>query len=98
MFPDDLLAWVQATQPQAWDAIVKNHGSNAAETLLSRVRDQLNQRGTLDVHIEADDSADRNAAIAGKVILDLAKLEQADRHHRDKMDLADRKLTAISAA
>ena len=50
------------------------------------------------VHIEADDSADRNAAIAGKVILDLAKLEQADRHHRDKMDLADRKLTAISAA
>ena len=49
LFPDDLLAWVQATQPQAWDAIVKNHGSNAAETLLSRVRDQLNQRGTLDV-------------------------------------------------
>ncbi|MCX7411710.1 MAG: type I restriction endonuclease [Planctomycetales bacterium] len=49
LFPDDLLAWVQATQPQAWDAIVKNHGTNAAETLLSRVRDQLNQRGTLDV-------------------------------------------------
>ena len=49
LFPEDVLAWVQATQPQAWDAIVKNHGTNAAETLLSRVRDQLNQRGTLDV-------------------------------------------------
>ena len=49
LFPDDVLAWVQATQPKAWDAIVKNHGTNAADTLLSRLRDQLNQRGTLDV-------------------------------------------------
>ena len=25
LFPDDVLAWVQATQSKAWDAIVKNH-------------------------------------------------------------------------
>jgi type I restriction enzyme R subunit len=49
LFPDDVLAWVQATQPKAWDAIVKNHGVNAAETLLTRLRDSLDQRGTLDV-------------------------------------------------
>jgi type I restriction enzyme R subunit len=49
LFPEDLLAWVQATQPQAWEAIVKNHGANAADTLLNRLRDSLDQRGTLDV-------------------------------------------------
>ena len=49
LFPEDALAWVQETQPKAWDAIVKNHGSNAADTLLSRLRDSLDQRGTLDV-------------------------------------------------
>ena len=49
IFPDDVLAWVQDTQPKAWDAIVKNHGANAADTLLTRLRDQLDQRGTLDV-------------------------------------------------
>ena len=49
LFPPDLLAWVQETEPKAWEAITKNHGSHAAETLLSRVRDQLEKRGTLDV-------------------------------------------------
>ena len=49
LFPDDVLAWVQATQPKAWDAIAKNHGTHATETLLTRLRDQIDQRGTLDV-------------------------------------------------
>src|SRR5207302_631711 len=35
--------------PRAWDAIGKYHGSHAAETLLTRLRDQIDQRGTLDV-------------------------------------------------
>lgn len=49
LFPEDVLAWVQATQPQAWETLGKNHGAAAAETLLTRLRDQLGQRGTLDV-------------------------------------------------
>ena len=49
LFPEDVLAWVQATQPTAWETIVKNHGAQAAETLLTRLRTQLDQRGTLDV-------------------------------------------------
>ena len=49
LFPADVLGWVQATQPKAWDTLVKNHGAQAAETLLSRLRDQIDQRGTLDV-------------------------------------------------
>ncbi|MBZ4377506.1 type I restriction endonuclease [Corallococcus sp. AS-1-6] len=49
LFPADILAWVQTTQPKAWETLTKNHGGNARETLLNRLRDQLNQRGTLDV-------------------------------------------------
>ena len=49
LFPEDVLDWVQATQPKAWDAIVKNHGANAADTFLARVWASLDQRGTLDV-------------------------------------------------
>lgn len=49
LFPADVLAWTKATQPQAWETLVKNHGDKAGETLLARLRDQLDQRGTLDV-------------------------------------------------
>jgi len=49
LFPPDVLAWVQATQPKAWDILEKNHGAQAADVLLGRLRDSLNQRGTLDV-------------------------------------------------
>ena len=49
LYPPDVLAWVKATQPQAWTILVKNHGEKAGATLLARLRDQLDQRGTLDV-------------------------------------------------
>jgi len=49
LYPADVFAWVQATQPQAWEILIKNHGDKAGETLLARLRDQLDQRGTLDV-------------------------------------------------
>ena len=47
--PADVLAWVQATQPKTWETLTKNHGAQAGETLLARLRVQLDQRGTLDV-------------------------------------------------
>jgi type I restriction enzyme R subunit len=49
LFPADVLAWVQSAHPQAWETLTKNHGGAASETLLARLRDQINQRGTLDV-------------------------------------------------
>lgn len=49
LYPEDVLSWVQTTQPQAWEVLTKNHGAQAGETLLARLRDQLDQRGTLDV-------------------------------------------------
>lgn len=49
LFAPDLLDWIQSTQPQAWEVISKNHGSQAGEILLSRLRHSLDARGTLDV-------------------------------------------------
>ncbi len=49
LFPTDVLAWVQGTQPDAWDALTKNHGDAAGQALLNRLRDSLNQSGTLHV-------------------------------------------------
>ena len=44
-----MLAWVQATQPKAWEALSKNHGAAAEAVLLDRLRKQLDERGTLEV-------------------------------------------------
>jgi type I restriction enzyme R subunit len=49
LFPADVLAWVQATQPDAWAALSKTHGAHAEAMLLDRLRKQLDDRGTLEV-------------------------------------------------
>jgi type I restriction enzyme R subunit len=49
LFPADVLTWVEETQPASWEILTRNHGTKAGETLLDRLREQLDQRGTLDV-------------------------------------------------
>ena len=49
LFPPDLVAWVQQTQPKAWEALSRSHGASANTALLARVRKQIDDRGTLDV-------------------------------------------------
>jgi type I restriction enzyme R subunit len=44
-----VLAWLQATQPQAWETLQKTKGAAATDVLLDRLRKQLDERGTLDV-------------------------------------------------
>jgi type I restriction enzyme, R subunit len=46
LFPPDLIEWLKASQPKAWEAFFRS-GSEAM--LLDRVRKQIEQRGTLDV-------------------------------------------------
>ena len=40
---------MQTTQSKAWDALIKNYGLSAGDTLLTRLRGQIDQRGTMDV-------------------------------------------------
>ncbi len=49
LYPPDILDWVQATQPEAWETLTKNHGASALQTLLQRLRASLDQSGTLQV-------------------------------------------------
>jgi type I restriction enzyme R subunit len=49
LFPEDVIAWVQESQPEAWQALDKGSGMDAAERLMERLRVQMDARGTLDV-------------------------------------------------
>ena len=49
LFPPDLVAWIKATQPKAWEALSAAHGAAAESVVLDRLRKQLDDRGTLDV-------------------------------------------------
>lgn len=51
LFMPDLLAWVEATQPDSWQRLSKTHGVAFPQVLAERVRKSLNlpDRGTLDV-------------------------------------------------
>lgn len=55
LFPADVVAWVEQTAPQAWETIQKNHGSAAGDVLVRRLRDSLDQGGTLQVLREGFD-------------------------------------------
>ena len=47
LFSEDLLAWVRATQPEAWQSLDKTHGPAAATLLVDRLRTALDRQGTL---------------------------------------------------
>ncbi|MEM1353897.1 MAG: type I restriction endonuclease [Planctomycetota bacterium] len=49
LYPPDVLAWVQATQPEVWEAMTKNHGEAAGQKLLERLRDAMDKQSTLSV-------------------------------------------------
>ncbi|MCG9094272.1 type I restriction endonuclease subunit R [Laribacter hongkongensis] len=49
LFQPDLLAWVEATQPDSYQRLAKTHGAQLPRVLAERVRKNLNERGTLDV-------------------------------------------------
>ena len=49
LYPPDLFAWLQATQPQAWEALGKQHGAQREAMLLAALRKTLDTAGTLEV-------------------------------------------------
>lgn len=49
LFLPDLLAWIEATQPDSWQRLGKTHGPALPQVLAERLRKNLNERGTLDV-------------------------------------------------
>lgn len=49
LYMPDLLAWIEATQAEAWQKLQKTHGNAAPTVLADRLRKVLNERGTLEL-------------------------------------------------
>ncbi|MGY0611255.1 type I restriction endonuclease subunit R [Luteimonas sp. A501] len=49
LYLPDLKAWLEATQPDSWAALVKAHGAQVQAVLAQRLRKNLDERGTLEV-------------------------------------------------
>jgi type I restriction enzyme, R subunit len=49
LYLPDLVAWLQATQPDSWEALTKAHGGQVQAVLAQRLRKNLDERGTLEV-------------------------------------------------
>ena len=49
LYPPDLIAWLQESQTELWESYQQKNGSKAEANLLQRIRDQLDQQGTLDL-------------------------------------------------
>ena len=49
LYPPDLIAWLEESQPELWETYQQKNGSKAEASLLQRIREQLDQQGTLDL-------------------------------------------------
>jgi type I restriction enzyme R subunit len=49
LFPEDLVAWIKASQPQAWATLEASKGAATATELADRLRAALDLQGTLHV-------------------------------------------------
>src|SRR5579862_8057279 len=49
LFVDDVVAWIQVSQPKAWEAIEKSHGNAAPKVIAERLRKALDAQGALQV-------------------------------------------------
>lgn len=49
LYSDDLIAWLDATQPEKWAKLKKDNGERAREVLMDRLAKALEQHGTMHV-------------------------------------------------
>lgn len=74
LYPDDLLAWLEATQPEQWAKLRKDNAERAREVLMDRLAKALEQHGTMHVL--------RNGfSIAGCGHLDLTEAAPEDKRN-----------------
>lgn len=76
LYPEDVIAWVQTTQPKVWDKLVKLNGDNASNALLNRIEKMLKSQtgGTINLL--------RNGTqIAGAGQIDLSQKQPEDQRN-----------------
>jgi len=76
MYPEDLEAWLIATQKEKWEKLVAGNGAKARQTLMARLEKELATRGTIDV-------LRKGFALAGCGALDMSKAAPEDQRNAD---------------
>lgn len=49
LYPQDVQAWLQTTQPQKWDKLAALNGTKTLDTVMARLADALQETGTVQV-------------------------------------------------
>lgn len=49
LYPEDLITWIKATQPEKWEKLSAINGANTEKVLLDRLDTELNKKGTITV-------------------------------------------------
>lgn len=49
LYPEDLIAWIKATQPKKWEKLYALNGSETEKRILDRLDDELNKKGTIHI-------------------------------------------------
>ena len=78
LYPQDLAAWLQTSQPKVWEKLVKDHGDRALEHLMNQIVKALEdpKKGTMHV-------LRRGISIAGCGQIDLSEAAPEDKRNAD---------------
>ena len=95
LYTEDLVAWLEATQPDKWAKLKKDNAERAAEVLLSRLTKALEQQGTMQIlrggfsiagcgHIDLSEAAPedkRNNAVLTRYAANILRVVRQLKYH-----------------
>lgn len=98
LYPEDLVAWLKATQPAKWDKLVALNGDKAAAVLMDRLEKALEKQGTVQVirrgfdiagcgHIDMSEAApedQRNEGVVHRYAANRLRVVPQLRYHPSK--------------
>ena len=76
LYPDDLIAWLEATQPEKWAKLQKDNGERTRDVLMDRLSKALETHGTVQV-------LRQGFSIAGCGHIDLSEAAPEDKRNAD---------------
>lgn len=79
LYPEDLFAWIKASQPQKWQKLSDLNGANTEKIILDRLDAELNKKGTMKVFREGFN-------IAGAGTIDISESAPEDQRNQTVID------------
>ena len=95
LYPEDLVVWLEATQPDTWAKLQKDNAGRATEVLMDRLAKALEQQGTVNVlrggfsiagcgHIDLSEAAPedkRNEAVLKRYAANILRVVRQLKYH-----------------